>query len=96
MSKLSPDVFGKFCTICLRTEAQLDPDEYFETHDIIPKHLGGKDELVNYMVVCNTCHDIIHKRQRAITAFHDIADNLNHDMRCDLQALISDAGIDFN
>lgn len=87
-------LIADFCAICLRTEDELDPDEHFEVHHIIPRQYGGPDRLINYMVVCSTCHKEIHIKHRQTEDEYGEPTGLNFDNRRKLQAYFAQHGID--
>jgi hypothetical protein len=44
--------YGQRCELCNYSAS-------FDTHHIIPRHIGGKHEIENLMIVCPNCHALI-------------------------------------
>jgi hypothetical protein len=44
---------NNYCPICLKQRKQ------FESHHCVPAAIGGSDDYVNKLVICNSCHRLI-------------------------------------
>lgn len=51
--KYSTYLTNNYCPICLKERQE------FEHHHCIPASIGGSDDYVNMLVICNTCHSLI-------------------------------------
>jgi len=56
---------GGKCECCGYGEDEPDLMVVFKVHHIIPVMFGGSDSKINLGLVCNNCHDIIHKYERS-------------------------------
>ena len=67
------------CQICLRDRMRLG-DGLLHSHHIKPIKDGGKDEPSNILVVCTSCHRLIHHQQTYVNdhlkSLYDAADSL--------------------
>ena len=68
----------------------LNPDEYTESHHIVPKHDGGEDSDDNLIVVTYRQHRILHKvRYKAYKQKGDfLAYNLMYRIHCDKKTIL--------
>lgn len=68
----------------------LNPDEYTESHHIVPKHDGGEDSDENLIVVTYRQHRILHKvRYKAYKQKGDfLAYNLMYRIPCDKKTIL--------
>ena len=53
------------CECCGYGEDEPDLMVVFKVHHIIPVQFGGSDSKVNLILLCNNCHELVHKYERA-------------------------------
>lgn len=46
------------CQNCFRTDAEVSQ---LEVHRIVPKQRGGTDRISNLTLLCDECHQAVHK-----------------------------------
>ena len=71
---------NNYCPICLKQHKE------FEGHHCIPASLGGSDDYVNMLIICNSCHSLI---------TNGCEEDRNARFLCAINHQISIYGIDF-
>lgn len=56
---------GGKCECCGYGEDEPDLMVVFKVHHIIPVMFGGSDSKMNLILLCNNCHELVHKYERA-------------------------------
>ena len=59
-----------YCELCLRKEYQLPRPEILVAHHIIEYSDGGTDDPLNILIVCSSCHALIHHVRTYIGHYH--------------------------
>lgn len=62
------------CELCMRLKSELGSEEWFENHHIEEYAQGGSADESNFLVVCKSCHDLIHwiRKRTALQRSHRI------------------------
>src|SRR5699024_1925661 len=72
------------CECCGYGEDEPDLMVVFKVHHIIPVQFGGSDSKANLILLCNNCHELVHKYERA----EFMPEQDTYDRRSDIKRIV--------